>query len=720
MGQSSAGTSARPFTLTLTTWLVSQNVAENYSTLGWSLVLSGTNPSYSFNPSYYSVDFDGAHYEGSFTYDFRNYSSITLRTGQQNVGHMADGSRNYGIAGAVNAALIGTANTSFTEWLPAIPRATKAVVSPASGPTGTVYSIGTTAASGSFFHDLYYSLDNGANYVQIAADLPSGSPANYGWTPPHTLFPNSAGGNVVILVRTKSATGGAATAVIGDSTAVISLTVPATVKPTITNVTWGDVQTSGPDIPTLMGGGGRYVQGWSRLLPTISAQGASGSSVVGTSATMNGQVTGSGTAFAAPVALSGAVPFTALAQDSRGRYSETYANTVPVVAYAPPILNTPTVTRTSDAAGNVPSPTGTYLSITPSASVSPLGFGGVQKNLLEWQIRIKPAGGAYTTVAAWSATSVSGNTWTSKYIAAGPYAPSVEWVVEVSVRDIFSKGGYSSATGLAVTVPSEKVAFDWDGADGIGIGKYRTNGMLDVGGEVYAENKKLGGYWQTTDSVSPTATPDAFAPGTTTMFVSPSPLWPINDYGNLVTVRPYVSAPGGTIQYWSGYQNSNHQVFHRQWFYQASAWGPWISDTEPAGQITMYSGYDEPVGYLLCNGQAVSRTKYSRLFTAIATNYGAGDGAGTFNVPNFNGRVPVGTDANQQEFAWNGIQGGEKKHYLGSAETPNKHSVEEAAGYGLVPSSAFTDRVQVNRNGAYGLPFNVLQPYIGIAFIIKV
>jgi len=40
-----------------------------------------------------------------------------------------------------------------------------------------------------------------------------------------------------------------------------------------------------------------------------------------------------------------------------------------------------------------------------------------------------------------------------------------------------------------------------------------------------------------------------------------------------------------------------------------------------------------PSGYLLANGQAVSRSTYSALFSAIGTTYGTGDGSTTFNVP---------------------------------------------------------------------------------------
>ena len=40
-----------------------------------------------------------------------------------------------------------------------------------------------------------------------------------------------------------------------------------------------------------------------------------------------------------------------------------------------------------------------------------------------------------------------------------------------------------------------------------------------------------------------------------------------------------------------------------------------------------------PVGWLECNGQAVSRTTYAELFELIGTTYGVGDGSTTFNLP---------------------------------------------------------------------------------------
>lgn len=51
-----------------------------------------------------------------------------------------------------------------------------------------------------------------------------------------------------------------------------------------------------------------------------------------------------------------------------------------------------------------------------------------------------------------------------------------------------------------------------------------------------------------------------------------------------------------------------------------------------------------PAGWLPCNGAALSRTTYVKLFNAIGTTWGNGDGSGTtFSLPNLQGRVLVGS-----------------------------------------------------------------------------
>ena len=45
---------------------------------------------------------------------------------------------------------------------------------------------------------------------------------------------------------------------------------------------------------------------------------------------------------------------------------------------------------------------------------------------------------------------------------------------------------------------------------------------------------------------------------------------------------------------------------------------------------------------MICDGRAVSRTTYAKLFAVIGGYWGAGDGSTTFNLPNMNGRSGVG------------------------------------------------------------------------------
>lgn len=43
--------------------------------------------------------------------------------------------------------------------------------------------------------------------------------------------------------------------------------------------------------------------------------------------------------------------------------------------------------------------------------------------------------------------------------------------------------------------------------------------------------------------------------------------------------------------------------------------------------------------WLLCDGSAVSRTLYPRLFSVIGVTFGAGDGSTTFNLPDMTAEV---------------------------------------------------------------------------------
>jgi microcystin-dependent protein len=64
----------------------------------------------------------------------------------------------------------------------------------------------------------------------------------------------------------------------------------------------------------------------------------------------------------------------------------------------------------------------------------------------------------------------------------------------------------------------------------------------------------------------------------------------------------------------------------------------------PVGSGTIFFGSTAPAGWLLCQGQAISRATYANLFRVIGTTYGAGDGSTTFNLPDLRARMAVGVD----------------------------------------------------------------------------
>jgi microcystin-dependent protein len=128
--------------------------------------------------------------------------------------------------------------------------------------------------------------------------------------------------------------------------------------------------------------------------------------------------------------------------------------------------------------------------------------------------------------------------------------------------------------------------------------------------------------------------------------------------------------------------------------YKISNVAPGVADTDvatvgqlgaesvsvPIGGVIDWWGSTVPDGFLLCYGQAISRTTYANLFAVIGTAAGAGDGSTTFNVPDYRGRVGAGKDdmggvsaarLNTLASTTLGTAGGAQTHTLSSAEMPS-------------------------------------------------
>ena len=153
-------------------------------------------------------------------------------------------------------------------------------------------------------------------------------------------------------------------------------------------------------------------------------------------------------------------------------------------------------------------------------------------------------------------------------------------------------------------------------------------------------------------------------------------------------------------------------------------------DGNPPGAILQFAGLTAPEGYLLCQGQAVSRAGYARLYAVIGVIYGAGDGSTTFNLPDYRGRGPMGLSTSQSQFAPLGQRGGESSHTMTWDEMP-RHShtvagrlVGRASGGDIFRElthfgSGLDDDSTESWDAGDDQPFNVLDPYLVTNFIIR-
>lgn len=67
------------------------------------------------------------------------------------------------------------------------------------------------------------------------------------------------------------------------------------------------------------------------------------------------------------------------------------------------------------------------------------------------------------------------------------------------------------------------------------------------------------------------------------------------------------------------------------------------------GEARLWTAAGDPAGgfWLVMDGRAISRTTYATYFALVGTGYGAGNGTTTFNIPNAQERVIVGTSNTQ-------------------------------------------------------------------------
>jgi microcystin-dependent protein len=156
------------------------------------------------------------------------------------------------------------------------------------------------------------------------------------------------------------------------------------------------------------------------------------------------------------------------------------------------------------------------------------------------------------------------------------------------------------------------------------------------------------------------------------------------------------------------------------------------------GQIIMFGGNFAIKGWALCNGQTLSISANSALFSIIGTYYG-GNGTSNFQLPNLQGRVPIhqGTGQGLTPYVV-GQNGGTENTTLLTQNMPiHSHTVNAVGGaanqttvgnallangakpdYYSSGSQSTTMNAQMIAPAGGNLPFSNLQPYLTVTFLI--
>ena len=139
----------------------------------------------------------------------------------------------------------------------------------------------------------------------------------------------------------------------------------------------------------------------------------------------------------------------------------------------------------------------------------------------------------------------------------------------------------------------------------------------------------------------------------------------------------------------------------------------------PPGAVMYFARNTAPSGWLKCNGAAISRTAYSKLFAAIGTVFGAGDGFTTFNLPDLRGEFVRGWDDGRgvdggrvfgsfqagmiQSHSHTGSSGSAGSHnHSGSANEGGSHNHSASSG----AAGSHTHTGSTSAGGAHSHDFN--------------
>lgn len=247
------------------------------------------------------------------------------------------------------------------------------------GTLGSPLTISITRHSDSFTHTLYYRYGSNS-YTQFK----SGVADSYDWTPDLSLAsyaPSATSFQLTILCRTYNGS-----TAIGDVTSTITLTIPDTVRPSVSATI--------TDPKGYQSTYGAYVQGQSGIKVVINETTAYGSSIVSRKITV-GSISGTGTSLTVqPISASGSVTVSVSVTDARGRTAQSVLS-CDVLAYTLPKASVSGQRCTSDGTAD---PAGAYIKVTYSGSYTSLN----SKNTASATLYYRKSG-----ASSWASQSVS-------------------------------------------------------------------------------------------------------------------------------------------------------------------------------------------------------------------------------------------------------------------------------------------------------------------------
>ncbi len=142
----------------------------------------------------------------------------------------------------------------------------------------------------------------------------------------------------------------------------------------------------------------------------------------------------------------------------------------------------------------------------------------------------------------------------------------------------------------------------------------------------------------------------------------------------------------------------------------------------PLGVVQMWAGTSNniPDNYLLCNGQAVSKTDYPELYNTLGDTFNTAINANgvnatapssdKFRLPDLQGRFIVGYNPNNNDYKLIANAGGETSHKLQLNELPqHNHAVDDY--YGMENSGKIKEAIQ--GGNLYGKYVSLNKYYLG-------